>query len=84
MQKLFSLPHPSLDNYFAHHWYNPWKEDNGFLRGFPQGDIYSWYKGNIFPDDMEKKKLRDDLMICLFNNSGYSEGDNDGEIKKLW
>jgi len=76
--------YPSLDNYFAHHWYNPWEEDNGFLRGFPQGDIYSWYKGNIFPDDMKKKKLRDDLMICLFNNSGYSEGDNDGEIKKLW
>jgi len=75
---------PSLDNYFAHHWYDPWKEDDGFLRGFPQGDIYSWYKGNVFPDDMEKKKIREDHKICLFNNSKHTEGVNTDEIKELW
>jgi hypothetical protein len=75
---------PSLDNYLAHHWYDPWKEDGGFLRGFPQGDIYSWYKGNIFPHDMEKKKIREDHKICLFNNSSQTEGVNTDEIKELW
>ena len=74
--------YPSLDNYFAHHWYDPWKEDEGFLQGFPQGDIYSWYKGNIFPDDMEKKKKREDHKICLFNNS--AETSDVEELKSLW
>ena len=68
--------YPSLDNYFVHHWYDPW-EDSGYLQGFPQGDIYSWYKGNVFPNDMEKNKLRYDHKICLFNNSGFIEGEND-------
>ena len=76
--------YPSLDNYFAHHWYDPWNEDEGFLQGFPQGDIYSWYKGNVFPDDMATNKIREDHKICLFNNSGYAAGENDDEIKKLW
>ena len=57
------------------------------LRPFPKGWIYSWYKGNIFPDDMETKKLRKDLKICLFNNS-YNSNDDEmpdiEEIKKLW
>jgi hypothetical protein len=82
--ELIFFTYPSLDNYFAHHWYDPWNEDDGFLRGFPQGDIYSWYKGNTFPDDMELKKLRTDHKICLFNNSTQIEGENDDEIKKLW
>ena len=60
--------YPSLDNYFAHHWYDPWK-DEGEIQGFPKGDIYSWYKGNIYPEDMEINKLRTDHKICLFNNS---------------
>jgi len=76
--------YPSLDNYMAHHWYDPWNEDDGFLQGFPQGDIYSWYKGNVFPDDMELKKIRKDHKICLFNNSTHTEGVSDEEIKKLW
>ena len=57
------------------------------LRPFPKGWIYSWYKGNIFPDDMETKKLRKDLKICLFNNSYNSDDDempDIEEIKKLW
>ena len=76
--------YPSLDNYFAHHWYDPWDEDEAFLSGFPKGDIYSWYKGNVFPDDMELKELRTDHKICLFNNSTHVEGVNNDEIKKLW
>ena len=76
--------YPSLDNYMVHHWYDPWKEDEGFLQGFPKGDVYSWYKGNIYPDDMEKGKLREDHKICLFNNSTHIEGDNIEEIKTLW
>ena len=82
--EIIFFTYPSLDNYMAHHWYDPWNEDGGFLQGFPQGDIYSWYKGNVFPDDMELKKVRTDHKICLFNNSTYTEGANDGEIKKLW
>ena len=59
-------------------------EEKGFFRGFPQGDIYSWYKGNVFPDDMTANKIREDHKICLFNNSGYGEGEYDEEIKDLW
>jgi len=81
-KELIFFTYPSLDNYFAHHWYDPWKEDEGFLQGFPQGDIYSWYKGNIFPDDMEKKKIREDHKICLFNNS--AETSDVEELKSLW
>ena len=44
-------------------------EDEGFFKPFPKNDIYSWYKGNVFPDDMGEKILRPDCKICLFNNS---------------
>ena len=73
--------YPSLDNYFAHHWYDPWK-DEGEIQGFPKGDIYSWYKGNIYPEDMEINKLRTDHKICLFNNS--AETNNIKELKSSW
>ena len=49
--------------------------------------LYSWYKGNIFGEDMELKKLRKDYMICLFNNSaaGIDEDMNDiSEINELY
>ena len=62
-------------------------DDAHLLKPFPKGWIYSWYKGNIFPDDMETKKLRKDLKICLFNNSYNSDDDempDIEEIKKLW
>ena len=32
--------YPSLDNYFNHHWYNIWNEEESFLKGFVKGDIY--------------------------------------------
>ena len=86
----------TIDNYFNHFFYNIWEEgmetskkldDAHLLKPFPKGWIYSWYKGNIFPDDMETKKLRKDLKICLFNNSYNSDDDempDIEEIKKLW
>jgi len=76
--------YPSADNYFNHHWYNVWNEDKGFFRGFPQGDIYSWYKGNVFPNDMEAHKLREDHKICLYNNSGFGEGESDDKLHKIY
>ena len=76
--------YPSADNYFNHHWYNVWNEEKGFFRGFPQGDIYSWYKGNVFPDDMEAHKLREDHKICLYNNSGFGEGESDDKLHKIY
>ena len=54
---------------------------------YPKGDIYSWYKGNIFQDDMEAKKIREDHKICLFNNSTvetYEDMFEIEELKKLW
>jgi|TARA_B100000085_G_scaffold232714_1_gene219931 hypothetical protein len=82
--ELVFFTYPSMDNYINHRWYNIWDEDEGFFRAFPKGDIYSWYKGNTFPDDMETRKLREDHKICLFNNSNFGEGINDDEIKELW
>jgi hypothetical protein len=76
--------YPSMDNYLNHHWYDCWDEDNGFFRGFPKGDIYSFYKGNTFPDDMELRKMRDNQKICLFNNSTYTEGEYVEDIKEQW
>ncbi len=82
--------YPTIDNYLNHFWYNMHEEtrsdvdrpDKSFLNVFPKGDIYSWYKGNVFPDDMESKKKREDCKICLFNNSG--EDNDTEELKLLW
>ena len=71
------------DNYFNHFWYDIWNEDESYFRGYPKGWIYSWYKGNVFEEDMELKKLRPDHKICLFNNSA-SDNYDANEIKELW
>jgi len=76
--------YPSMDNYLNHHWYDCWDEEKGFFRGFAKGDIYSFYKGNTFPDDMELRKMRDNQRICLFNNSTYTEGEYVEDIKEQW
>ena len=76
--------YPSADNYFNHHWYNIWDEDKGFFRGFPKRDIYSWYKGNVFPYDMTPHKIRPYHKICLYNNSGYGEGESDDKLHKIY
>ena len=78
--------YPTIDNYLNHFWYNLHEEtqsdDKSFLNVFPEGNIYSWYKGNIFPHDMEPKKKRQECKICLFNNSG--EDNDTEELKSLW
>jgi len=77
----------TIDNYLNHFWYDLWNEDKGFLQGFPEGDVYSWYKGNT-QNDMELKKIRLDHKICLFNNSGPAPTRFDKydveELCKLW
>ena len=67
--EMIFFTYPTIDNYFNHRGYDVWNEEKSFFQGFPKGDIYSWYKGNIFPEDMELKKFREDHKICLFNNS---------------
>ena len=63
--------YPTMDNYLNHHWYDIHNEENiKLFKGFPQGTCYSYYKGNIYPNDMEKEKIRPDHVICLFNNDG--------------
>jgi hypothetical protein len=79
--------YPTIDNYLNHFWYNMWHETNNHLAEnlfnvFPEGDIYSYYTGNIFPSDMEQKKLRPDHKICLFNNS--ADTNDVEELKSLW
>ena len=79
--------YPTIDNYLNHFWYNMCYEDSGrtdesFFNVFPKGDIYSYYTGNIFPSDMEQKKLRPDHRICLFNNS--ADTNDVEELKSLW
>ena len=81
--------YPTIDNYFNHNFYNVWNENDSFFNVFKKGDIYSWYRGNIFPEDMQLKKLRLDHKICLFNNSALNDNIEEHmyqitEIKNLW
>lgn len=82
----------TIDNYLNHFWYNIWDEgklkpDNSLFVGIPPGVVYSWYKGNAYPHDMDINILRKDHIICLFNNSsvGIDEHINEiDEVKELW
>ena len=75
--------YPTIDNYLNHFFYNMYDEnEESFFNVFPAGDVYSWYKGNSFPDDMEPRKIRTGCKVCLFNNS--SDMDDVSEIKMLW
>ena len=77
----------TIDNYFNHHFYNVWDEKVSYFNTYPRGEVYSWYKGNIFPHDMEERKIRPDSRICLFNNSTketYEDMFQIEELKKLW
>ena len=73
----------TIDNYFNQAWYDLHDEKSGFFKGFPKGFIYSWYKGNIYPEDMYKKVLRENCMICLFNNSASGIDEHMDEVKEL-
>ena len=86
-QEVIFFTYSTIDNYFNHHWYNVWDEKVSYMNVYPKGDIYSWYKGNIFPEDMETKKIRKDQKVCLFNNSTvetYEDMFEIEELKKLW
>lgn len=82
----------TIDNYYNHFFYNMWNEEDSFFNTFPKGDIYSWYKGNIFPNDMNLKQLRPNYKVCLFNNSAAINDNKENnehmqdikEIKRLW
>ena len=86
-KEVIFFTYKTIDNYFNHNFYNVWEEDISFFNYFPKGDIYSWYKGSIFPDDMEIKKIREDHKICLFNNSSrniFEDMFEIEEVRKLW
>ena len=46
----------TIDNYFNHNFYKIWNEKVSFFNVYPKGDIYSWYKGNIFQKIWISKK----------------------------
>tara|TARA_Y100000361_G_C11139122_1_gene333951 strand:+ start:697 stop:1497 length:801 start_codon:yes stop_codon:yes gene_type:complete len=74
--------YPTIDNYLNHFWYNMWHDDKSLFSVFPEGDIYSYYRGNIWPDDLDEKKIRTSNKICLFNNS--ADTNDVEELKSLW
>jgi hypothetical protein len=84
--KFIFFTYKSLDNYINHHWYDIFEDRSDTFNVFEKGLIYSWYKGNIYSSDMETKKLRNDHIVCLFNNSAETNEHmyDIREIKKLW
>ena len=73
----------TIDNYINHCWYDMIYDELSFFSVFEPFTAYSWYKGNIYPGDMEKKVLRKDIMICLFNNSAAGIDEHMHEIEEL-
>lgn len=71
----------TIDNYLNRIWYNIENDKSDIFNVFEKGIIYSWYKGNIYPSDMEIKKIRNNHILCLFNNSSLED---DKDIEKLW
>jgi len=71
----------SIDNYLHRKWYDITTDTSDMFNIFEKGTTYSWYKGNVFPDDIDEHKIRSDHMICLFNNSSDID---DKAIEKLW
>jgi len=71
----------TIDNYLNRIWYDVENDRSDLFNVFERNIIYSWYKGNTYPYDMETKKLREDHILCLFNNSSTED---DGDIEKLW
>lgn len=71
----------TIDNYLNRVWYNIKKDESKKFNLFEKRKIYSWYKGNVFPMDMQKNLLRKDHLVCLFNNSSDKD---DRAIEKVW
>ena len=78
--------YPTIDNYFNHYWYDMRNEENSkqLFRGLEKGITYSWFKGNIFPEDMDLHQVRNDHMICLFNNCTDDDYQDMYEIIESW
>ena len=81
--KFVFFTYKTIDNYVNHCWYDMYDDEMAFFNVFEPGIAYSWYKGNIYPDDMEKNILRKDHMICLFNNSAQGIDEHMHEIEEL-
>mgnify|MGYP003133553907 FL=1 len=71
----------TIDNYFNRVWYDIRNDKSEKFNLFEKNKIYSWYKGNIFPDDMETNVLRKDHIVCLFNNNTIED---DKAIEEVW
>ena len=71
----------TIDNYLNRVWYNIEKDESKKFNLFEKNKIYSWYKGNVFPDDMETNVLRKDHIVCLFNNNTIED---DKAIEEVW
>lgn len=82
-KELIFFTYRTIDNYLAHNFYDIWDENNSYFNYFPKGDIYSWYKGNIFPFDMDEKVIRLNQKICLFNNSASKSEEHMNEIEEI-
>jgi hypothetical protein len=77
--------YPTLDNYFAHFWYDLDNEGESFFNVFFWGDIESYYKCKVHSSYVEEY-YKDSLentspIIELFNNS---ELDAKDDLEKLW
>lgn len=72
--------YPTIDNYFAHFWYDLNKEKEAFFNVFSAEYIESYYKGRIHKSHKIKCK-EDSTIIELFNNSDLSAKD---DLEKLW
>ena len=71
----------TIDNYLNRVWYNIEKDESKKFNLFEKNKIYSWYKGNVFPNDMETNVLRKDHIVCLFNNNTIED---DKAIEEVW
>ncbi len=80
---MFCFSHiPTIDNYLNHFWYDMLDDDKSSFLFFLKVMFIHIIRGNIWPDDLEEKKIRLDHKICLFNNS--AETNDIEELKSLW
>jgi lipopolysaccharide biosynthesis glycosyltransferase len=74
--------YPTLDNYFAHFWYDIDNEDGSFFNVFSWHDIESRYKGRVHSSyQSEDLRMSPTPCIELFNSSELETKD---ELENLW
>jgi hypothetical protein len=59
-QQIFTTFFKGTDNY--HFW-----RQRDFWNNIPYEWVYSYNRGQQFPDDLERHKYREDCKLCLFN-----------------